>query len=114
MKRPLRIKVAHLEYEVLALSGKHVLYEGRNYGLHIIEDNRIYIDSAQSPSEQVRILLHELIHALCWAHNIPKQPRDEEQMCGVLETPLAMLFRDNPGLGDIFAKAFAGKPLVDA
>ena len=114
MKKPLRIKVGHLEYEVLALTPKHVMCEGRNYGLHVIEDNIIYIDASQSPAEQVRILLHELIHAMCWAHNIPKQPRDEEQMCGILESPLAYLFRDNPGLQGVFASAFAGKPLVAA
>ena len=109
----LRIKIAHLEYQVLPLSSKFVQTEGRNYGLHVIEDNIIYIDAGQSAAEQVRILWHELIHALHWAHNISKELRDEEKVCLALETPLAFLFRDNPQLSSVFARAFAGRPLVE-
>jgi hypothetical protein len=109
----LRIKIAHLEYEVLPLSAKFVQTEGRNFGLHVIEDNRIYIDAGQSAAEQVRILWHELIHAMHWAHNITKEMRDEEKVCLALETPLAYLFRDNPTLAMVFARAFSGKPLVE-
>ena len=111
--KPLRIKILHLEYEVLPISSKAVIYEGSNYGLHIPQDNVIYIDAAQSPAEQVRILCHELIHAIWWAHTIPKMARDEEQICGVLEAPLAGLLRDNPKLLERIRAAYDKKePLV--
>lgn len=108
----LRIKINHLEYSILPISEKHVLYEGSNYGLHIPLSNEIFIAADQSPSEQVRILCHELLHAIHWAYNIPKESRDEEKVCGILESPLAALFRDNPHLPRVIAAAFAGKPLV--
>ena len=115
MTHPLRIKVAHLEYQILPMTPKHVLYEGSNYGLHIAVDNHIYIDASQaSPAEQVRILFHELIHAMFWAYNISKESRDEEKTCAILESPLAALFRDNPHLPGVMAAAWAGKPLVVA
>ena len=108
----LRLKVAHLEYEVLPLSSKFVQTEGRNYGLHVIEDNRIYIDANQSPAEQRRIFWHELFHAIHWAYNIPKKMRDEEEICLALETPLACLFADNPHLLMVLGRAASSKPLV--
>ena len=49
-----------------------------------------------------------------WAYNVPKELRDEEKTCQILESPLAALFRDNPRLPEVMAAAWAGKPLVVA
>lgn len=107
----LRLKLNHITIEVRALSSRREFDEG-SYGWFIPREQAIYIDADQPASEQARILCHEIIHALWWAHNLPKETMDEERICGALESPFAALFRDNPHLAAAMAAAFAGKPLV--
>jgi len=105
----LRLKINHVWYNVLPLDPES---REEAVGWHQPKEQTIYIDPSHPPSEQVRVLFHELIHAFWWAYNISEEPRDEEKVCDVLESPLAALFLDNPRLARILADAFAGKPLV--
>jgi len=105
----LRIKVNHVDYYVLPLGAEST---EEAVGWHQPKEQTIYIDPGHPPSEQVRILFHELIHAFWWAYNLTEEMRDEEKVCDALESPLAALFRDNPRLGQIIRGAFSGKPLV--
>lgn len=107
----MRLKINHLTYDVLPLPPLWADAESA-VGLHSPNEPAIYIRSDEAPAEQARILWHELIHALWHAFNIPKQARDEEQTCEVLESPLAALFVDNPHLSQALLAARDGKPIV--
>lgn len=108
---PLRLKINHIVVEVRALDHKRD-FDGDDYGWFLPCEQAIYIHAEQPASEQVRILFHELLHVMWWAYNIPKESRDEEHTCDVLESPLAALHLDNPHLSDVLKAAFDGKPIV--
>ena len=109
----MRLKICHLYYDVLPLES--LLQDSETaVGLHSPDDATIYIQPDVPPTEQVRTLVHELIHALYHAHNIPKVKRTEEQTCLILETPLTLLLLENPKLLTAILEAKQGKPLVRA
>ena len=72
----------------------------------------IRIAAHLAPTEQVRILLHEIIHA-CWnIYRLPKRV-DEEMACERLDRALATVFRDNAEvLGVIHQGLSNGVPVV--
>lgn len=109
----MKIKVGHLIYDLLPLPPLMQDTESA-VGMHSPDDTNIYITTEVGAAEQVRILFHELAHAFFHVFNIPKKPdRDEEGICLVMESPLAILFRDNPKLLAAICEAFTNdKPLV--
>lgn len=107
----MNIRVGHLIYAVLPLPIAQANAENI-VGLHDGDVPAVYIRPDQPPPEQVRILWHELIHALFHAHGISARRRDEEQTCLALESGLTMLALDNPRLPAVIAAAFRGKPIV--
>jgi hypothetical protein len=107
----MKVKVGHLEYRVLPLPAEKS-EDGDLFGLCEHEGQIIYIEAAQTPAEQLRTFFHEVIHAFWHAFNIRHGKLDEEKICDVLESPLAMLFRDNPKLPTAIRQAFRGRPLV--
>lgn len=108
-QRPLKIKFNHLTYEVGPWEPSEA---GEFCGLCDHSKLMIRILRTAPPSEQARILWHEIIHAMYYAFNLEDVPRDEEAICGSLESPLTSLIYDNPHITGVFVAAFAGKPIV--
>lgn len=106
----LKLKLHHITISVLPLTDKHD--DGDTLGLWSTKDHAIYIHPDYPPSEQARILWHEIIHGFYWVYNWDDTPRTEESICDLLESPLTALFNDNPHLAAALAGAAAGAPLV--
>lgn len=108
----LRIKVGHLVYNLRPLPPLMQDSESA-VGLHSPDDATLFVTPEVNAPEQVRILWHELFHAMCHAFAIEKKPRDEEGVCLAFETPLVNLIRDNPKMLAAMRAAFdEDKPLV--
>lgn len=114
----MNLKIGHLIYEIRPLTKDtpKPTAEGEYDGVcYNGSENTIYIKADQTPAEQVRILLHELIHAAWYAFRLPEKKLTEEEICVALESPLAIILRDNPGLGKLVASAFElDVPIVSA
>lgn len=52
-----------------------------------------------TPQRAVEVLLHEVLHAIWWAYGINDHRGKEEPTVLALGHALAVLWRDNPGLG---------------
>lgn len=102
----LEIKVGHLVYEVKPLTPLLADAESAMSVFSTSPETVIYIRADQPPAEQVRLLWHELIHVMWHAFNLPDRKLGEEDICLAIESPLAMVFRDNPHLGRVMTDAF--------
>jgi hypothetical protein len=106
----LKIKLHHITVSVLPLPAR--LDDGDTLGYWSSKDQAIYIHPDHPPSEQARILWHEIVHGFYWVYNWDDAPLKEEAICDRLESPLTALFNDNPHLAAALAAAAAGAPLV--
>ena len=97
MKFPTTITILSHEYEIrledpAAWSDK--------YG-HMVEgDQVIHINETAHPQQTVNTLMHEIIHAI---DAMTTQSLEEKQV-NTLATGLVAVFRDNPGLANLFTK----------
>lgn len=103
----MRVLVSPLAYDVRAItpaeSSLRIVA-----GFCRVENGDIAVDMAMSPDAQAATLVHELIHAMFYAGNLPSEELTEEQVCCGLEMPLLRLLRDNPALIQALVKS---KPL---
>jgi hypothetical protein len=101
---PTKIKVGHLEYQVIDWDNE-AANEVRRYGevdfiTHII---RIRTDIPELKRKE--ILLHECLHVLWDYMNLPDAKIPEEQLVCNYTTGLFVLFKDNPDLKEFLFNA---------
>ena len=106
----MKIRIGHLDYSILPMPPE--MAKKNLIGYQNADVPALYILANQPPSEQVRTLFHELIHAMLHADNVKDKSFSEERICEVLESPLTRLFQDNKKLHSVIQAAYKGKPIV--
>lgn len=107
----MKIKLGHMDLQVEPMSA-YVKAETRSWGTFYAGDHTIRIDSELCPAEQGRVLIHELIHAVWHALNIPAEIKEEEA-CGMMDRGLSEIIRRNPTLLPRLQAALNGEqPIV--
>jgi Zn-dependent peptidase ImmA (M78 family) len=99
-----KLKINHRDVPVLPLSSEEAT-NLKMYGYYEDNTKEIYIENILDPTEQARVLLHEIIHALFHIHQVKAKRFTQEGVCQALDVPLATLFRDNPHLGQVLHDA---------
>jgi hypothetical protein len=108
----MKLKIAHLDYDIRPLKPLAADAESAQSLITHSPETAIYLRTDQPAAEQVRLLWHELIHAMWYAFNLSGEPLEEEDVCLTLESPLATVMRDNPQLAVLMANAFDGQPIA--
>jgi hypothetical protein len=93
----MKVKVGAYDYRIKPFKGIVADAESAA-GLCQPDTQSIYIDSRKPPQYQAAVLIHELIHAIFASNSLRKTELCEEDVCGLLDNPLAALLRDNPKL----------------
>ena len=108
----MKVKIGAYDYRIRAFKG--ILADAESAaGLCQPDTQTIYIDSRKPPQYQASVLIHELIHAIWASCNLKKTELCEEDVCTLLDNPLAALLRDNPKLLDVLMDALTtGVPIV--
>jgi hypothetical protein len=55
-------------------------------------------ENPPTPQRAVEIVLHEVLHAVWWAYDVPVSGVQEEQAVAILGGAMTALWRDNPAL----------------
>lgn len=75
-----------------------------NWGKHEGDKQRILVCPGVTTRHEAVILMHELLHAVLWTHEIrPSEDHDEEQLVRTLAPALVDLFKRNPALAEYLA-----------
>ena len=93
----MKVKIGAYDYRIRAFKGIVADAESAA-GLCQPDTQSIYIDARKPPQYQAAVLIHELIHAIWASNSLKKTELCEEEVCGLLDNPLAALIRDNPKL----------------
>lgn len=100
MKLPKSVRVAHMDFEIVewevpAASASH------RWGEFSIAEQAIRVQVQDRQFyEVVCTLVHEIMHAICWAYEIRLGTKgdSEERMVGTMSVAWAQIYRDNPEL----------------
>jgi len=93
-----RIRVGHLNVGVMLVEDSVADVEEMD-GCYLPAQQTILIRESLSPEEHMRVLLHELIHAMYGANGWADGKKlSEEECCSRLDRAFAKLFMDNPQL----------------
>lgn len=99
------VKIGHAFIQVVPFTSHELALTEAPMGMWTPGDLTIRINPGLPPAEQARTLIHELLHAIHHVYEVGDR-HDEETLCGKLDTPLSILFADNPNLGDILTRCF--------
>ena len=92
----MKLTIGHLDYEVRPMTEDDESH-GVNNGETDLETQEILIDCSTSAARQMEVLLHEIVHALWNAYDMPARA-GEERVCGFLGNGLTAVMRANPHL----------------
>lgn len=103
---PTKLRIGHVDVEVEIWN--HLWAQDANrWGEWSTREMKIRIDTTgRQPIEILCTLMHEVLHAICWAYEVRfvdtldkgDHPDTEERMVGILSGALAQVYRDNPEL----------------
>jgi len=97
MDIPETIKILNFTYQVSDMSLED-FKEAPLYGKHSSPNLKMYFDPTQ-PAEQLRdTLLHECLHAIINAYNLPIDREEEEEFVTLFSPALIRFFDDNTDL----------------
>ena len=100
-----RLSVGHLDIQVFPWGDAEADSEDAD-GIYDVSKDAIYIRASRSPSEQLRILLHEILHVIWDTWGMGEAALTEEETCSKLDLGLVNVFKDNPHLIDLMAAVF--------
>jgi hypothetical protein len=95
LKRPRSVKILGFNYRVTGLTPAKVIGFGAE-GLHMADDLEIGIGDHLPPIRQVQVLLHEMLHAICYSMGLRGEALDEETVVEKMSDGLLAVWRDNP------------------
>jgi len=95
MRRPRRVKILGFNYDIVGLSPSQVMGFGAE-GLHMADELQIGIGDHLPPIRQVQVLLHEMMHAICYSMGMRGEQLDEETVVEKMSDGLLAIWRDNP------------------
>lgn len=105
---PSEIKIGCHVYEIRQVSVE--LSNARNvHGRCLPNINVIEISAGLNRGQALEVLLHELLHAICYVYVIKDEDK-EERIVSILGTALACLFQDNPSLTTLYIPQLACPP----
>lgn len=102
--KPFRLKVGYLDIQVVPL--REAARKALNCeGYYNPETREIGVRLKTNPAEQIRILLHEIIHCCFDSGGWEDVPLSEEIICNLLDRALTQVHQDNPQLLGIIGRA---------
>jgi predicted metal-dependent peptidase len=94
---PKSVKVGYIIYKVVSINSIDA-HERRVAGEARLLRNVIGILPELQPSKMANVLLHEILHCICWHQNIDEHKAQEEEYVTGIANGLAAVMLDNPGL----------------
>lgn len=105
-KLPKSLRIAHTDFRVEDWQQMSAVASKR-WGEFSVVEHVIRIQTAdRSYPEVLCTLLHEIVHAICWAYEVrtvdrldkDEHPDTEERLAGIMATAWTQIFRDNRDL----------------
>lgn len=106
---PKTVKVAYRDYRI-ELFHHWEAVDKQRFGEHDGNQGVIRLDANLDPMKAVNTMLHELLHAVWLAFNVPDKKAVEEEVVGPVSNGLVTVFRDNPALVAWIAKTLEDRP----
>ena len=95
MTRPEKV---FLSYMALDLVPKEVVHGQQEYGLFVPEVGRIELREGQTRREEANTIMHETLHAICYAYGLRLSFEEEERIVNTMANGLCDLLARNPDL----------------
>lgn len=95
MKRPEKVFLSYLALDIVE---KEVSHGAQEYGLFSPEISRIEVRQGQGPREEANTLVHEVLHAICYAYGLRLSFDEEERIVNAMANGLCDLLARNPDL----------------
>lgn len=95
MRRPTRVKILGFNYRVVGLNPSQVLGYGAE-GVCKSDELEIGIGDHLPPIRQAQVLLHGMLHAVCYSMGLRGEVLDEETVVEKMSDGLLAVWRDNP------------------
>lgn len=95
MRRPRQVKILGFNYKIVGMTPSQVMGFGAE-GLHMADELEIGIADHLPPIRQVQVLLHEMLHAICYSMGMRGEALDEETVVEKMSDGLLAVWRDNP------------------
>lgn len=106
---PFTLRIGHLQITIHPWGDREADREDAD-GIYYPSKDAIYIRANRAPAEQVRILIHEVLHVIYDTWGIGDDALEEEAVCGRLDLGLVNVLQNNPHLLDILRGAFLATP----
>lgn len=104
-----RLRVGHLDIRVYPWSDEAANQEDAD-GIYYVATDSIYIRASRSPAEQIRILIHEILHVIWDTWGMGDGALTEEEVCSRIDLGLVNVLRDNPHLLSLIGAALGPDP----
>jgi hypothetical protein len=87
-----------LSYLALDIVEKEHVHGAQEFGLFSVDASRIEIRSGQGPREEANTLIHEVLHAICYAYGLRLPFEEEERIVNAVANGLCDFLARNPEL----------------
>lgn len=95
MRRPRRVKILGFNYKIVGITPAQAMGFGIE-GMHKADELEICVADHLPPIRQVQVLLHEILHGVCYSMGLRGEALDEETVVEKMSDGLLAVWRDNP------------------
>lgn len=91
------IKIGYIKAKINAVESREIEKRDNIFGEWFSKNHEIDFDKNMVEAEKVNTILHETLHALCYAWGIKfRNSEQEEEIVNALSSALCTLIKDNP------------------